>query len=478
MSRDVADGDEPLSPKSRASEVSRSSKRSRSSSFGSWSSGSRGSWFSKQLAVEDYGLDAFPPNPEGMEEIPDLPIPDKDQLTLCMVSIPGVETTHSHLRSGIVRTRRNDAEMTMMPWESSPPGSAFKQSGRVDKGVSFKEDARRIWPDGRCGTFAEMSEDLASENLDANALKRIWQELDEAPMWYGAPNIDNIDTAIWHDPGYSFAGRFQRQVVKAASEAAQQPGFTTKPKISESQKKDVLFGLKSMVVDLPCDTIEQELRPHMVQFWQDTQYSEMQQFDRKYPSFHPASKQSLEEKEELIRCANKRNTKRLLRPMLKPKPQPIPSTPVGQGREGDSNGFGPLNFTAMMEASGGSERFGAFAVPVVADHMLGLQHPETFGAMDEEARVQTFGGPQQQALYGWSTPAGPRYVPPAQKEAETACIAEEMRGIAAQVAKKEDTSKRWQMVRNELSEEDKAKLANLSPKSGTTSPKSFMSPKG
>merc|ERR1711865_503751 len=43
------------------------------------------------------------------------------------------------------------------------------------------------------------------------------------------------------------------------------------------------------------------------------------------------------------------------------------------------------------------------------DHNVGLDHPSRFSQQDADGQRETFGGTKQQALYGYTTPAGPKY---------------------------------------------------------------------
>merc|ERR1712216_608125 len=226
----------------------------------------------------------------------------------------------------------------------------------------------------------------------------------------GHPMIGGPHELLWHDPAYSFSNRFARQAARQAAEEARDPSMSkhAKVELSAEQRQGCTDHLRELVCDLPVTGVEHELRPHMVQFYQNTVFDS----EPKYPHWHPHSTRSLEQKEDLHKCLNNPKKLKLIKPLLKPKPASDHPSPTGQAQRGGAGRdvYSPTSHSDAVSLMAGS-RVG-LETPLTSDHLVGLFHPEEFGPQDDSVRFDAFGGPTQQTLYGWTSPAGPKYVVP------------------------------------------------------------------
>lgn len=405
------------------------------------------------LALED---DNGMSNPEGMMDVPDIPVPDVHTLAWAMVS-PSSKVTgppDNDVESqadkigyrvrlhGLVDNQGFNGELgTCIGWKAE----AGRWIVRLDstgetkniKPENLEHEISALPMESRAMVSWQQEERPAEQ--ETSALKRVnfpphaeqqdnfsHQAVAMMPTTVLAPTAKAFPTgpvvsssieAIWHDPSYSFASRFAREAATAAAEAARDPTFSSGPAVGASQVKQAQTVLQSMVVDLPVKGIEHELRPHMVQFYQNTMY----QSDPKYPKWHPDSKRSNEKKDEMVRCAGK-STSHIFKPLVAPQARsPQWSTREARGfafHEGHAyTPASPANQSDSISLIAGSG-FGSDIPPspVLADHLIGLDHPQSFQEMDSSMRQEAYGGEKQQSLYGWSTPAGPRFGSPEQPD--------------------------------------------------------------
>lgn len=330
--------------------------------------GSLGSLFFSSKP-EDAPVDEF----EGMGDVPDTPIPDARTLALAMIS-PSPSSRFAHTDDSFGNDL--EAETTMMP-------RRLRSSHGDGKAVSFQSEANA----------AEVPTQQTMPTTVVASPKAKW----EAPPVVIGGSI----SALWHDHSYSFSSRFASQAARLAAEETRDPTMIASHPVKPTaeQRVGVRQHLKELVVDLPVEGVEHELRPHMVQFWQDTTF----QSEPKYPHWHPGSTRSHEQKDDLQKCLTNPKKLNLIKPLMKALP---PKHTEMRGFEGD----GPRNASDAVSLMAAS-RFGLES-PLTSDHLVGLTHPEEFGPGDDDVRFDAFGGPSQQTVYGWTSPAGPRYVAP------------------------------------------------------------------
>lgn len=320
-----------------------------------------------------------------LEDVPYVEPPDAYTLACCMVS-PSKKFPDGY---------SNDPETTMVPWQPSTPAS------RGSKSVSFRpEEEESPYPSAAVPTTVSVRSSEARAQQEPCAFTELLMTVHaEGPPTH--PIIEGSISALWHDPSYSFACRFARDAAKAAAEAARDPAFTGPINAGSSDVSKAKTVLQNMVVDTAEQTlhIEEELRPHMVQFYQDTTF----QSEPKYPHWHPGSVKSIERKTDLHRCS-KKNTKRMFKPLV---PPPVSRT-VTPLRGGDV--YSPTHHSDAVSLTGSGSGFGLETSPSPhVEHMVGLLHPESFGPLDDGARTDAYGGERQQSLYGWTTSAGPKF---------------------------------------------------------------------
>lgn len=365
----------PLSPLSerslKSSELAGSpSALKRSSTRSSSSTGSRFSFLGRGKALDD--SDNYDEDLEGLDDVPDLPLPDMDTLAFVMMSpkcFPYIDDNFTH---------HSEAETTMMPRSTSSLG----------KSVTFPYEGE-------------------GSHEPVTVVASVAESPTSSPS---AQRAGSSITALWHDPSYSFAARFAREAAKQAAEDARDPSMIASMPVHASgeQRKGAVKHLQELVCDQPVEGVEYELRPHMVQFWQDTMYES----EPKYPRYHPHSKRSLEEQKQLHKCATNKKKLKLIKPLFPPKKMELPpSSPEAMQHAGDVyKGQSP---TSLTDAAGlmASSRFGLES-PFTSDRLVGLTHPKEFGPMDDAAQYEAYGG--SQTLPGWSSPASSRYAVPTQ----------------------------------------------------------------
>lgn len=303
---------------------------------------------------------------------PDLPIPDIETLTLAMIS----------------PTKRN-IDGDFQGEETMSPQSLTSPSGRSNR-VGFVNESEAVdvsWP----GT---------PTTVVAHAKGQV-------PAQVSPVVVGSSINCIWHDPAYSFSNRMTRGATRAMARGGQ-PGAAKKA-------KDLQQQLRDLVVDLPPENVDEELRPHMVKFYQDTVF----QADPNYPNWHPDSKRTHAEQEKLRKAIHKKRNRNALKPLIQPKhPDPEAGTWTDAMRMAEEQRLAaepttPEMLSPTSDAAGlmAASRFN-LETPKTADHVLGLAHPSEFGPLDDAARLEAYGGAQQQSLYGWTTQAGPKYIPP------------------------------------------------------------------
>jgi len=231
---------------------------------------------------------------------------------------------------------RQSTSMDQSPIRTSiaqSPMSATSRRSAVSTRSSFMSATSDVIQDDQ-----ELDRDstrFPTKSVHAENASRVGQEV---------ARVD-LETALWHSPDeYGFAARFASQAVHQMAEDAK----------AEAKRNGMMFvadrssagSTVKFLEQLACHTtactedVVGDLRPHMVQFYNDTVFESENEINNKYGQWHPGHERCIREKDEMHRIATNPKKKAQMYkkpwatkpPFVRPPPPPgsaPPALPVG-----------------------------------------------------------------------------------------------------------------------------------------------------
>jgi hypothetical protein len=339
--------------------------------------------------------------------LPDLEVGDRDMYTprterhiaLLEPCLKHYDYSTAEIATLIKRLDYNDVELQIVMAAIIQDGGEMKE-----REVAFKmkleaheKSASNVPPvvQTECQACGEPYPRGAKFCGECGATRHVLEEVPDYPHPHDGVKpiyIGGSFAALWHDPRYSYAERFASSAAKAAAEAAKSAASVNTGPVTDAMKKDAQNLLKMMVVDQPHDgLLADAMRPHMTKFCERT----MKNSATKWPDWHPESKKSKEEKDELQRVIDGKKMRRAMRkppdsdapasrkPARKIPPNPPKPTSVTEFMQGE------MGSTFRSAASMSSERFALESLP---ERCVGLAHPSTFTEKERLHRFDVFSG--------------------------------------------------------------------------------------